>query len=320
MREEDKMRRLNELEKCWQRYNEHSRQVKEEEEAQRAWDMQEREKRIRKREKFLQVLKKRDEELQEKLHEENHQQAEQLKEQADYLEKRKQMVVENEVLKWKKGFQRKQENWSNVVSQHREAMKKRQEKHLEELFDRNHLPSVTTRCTRNFRKFGGSSRPGTMEKSYPPQSTTVRFTTKPRVHFVEASLPNESAMKDGGVRQSRGDNQIISKQEETRPLEGGGGADTSKRGNTADLDHNDSYDIHLERSRKWSKTDSDGIQQSDLSPVLDKNGCAGSKTSLVRDDVSLLSHDVSLLSQQKSTASDLIGRVLDKATVKVADR
>ncbi len=61
-------------------------------------------------------------ELQEKLHEENHQQAEQLKEQADYLEKRKQMVVENEVLKWKKGFQRKQENWSNVVSQHREAM------------------------------------------------------------------------------------------------------------------------------------------------------------------------------------------------------
>ncbi len=61
-------------------------------------------------------------ELQEKLHEENHQQAEQLKEQADYLEKRKQMVVENEVFKWKEGFQRKQENWSNVVSQHREAM------------------------------------------------------------------------------------------------------------------------------------------------------------------------------------------------------
>ncbi len=127
-------------------------------------------------------------------------------------------------------------------------------------------------------------------------------------------------MKDSGVRQSRGDNQIISKPEETRPLEGGGGVDTSKRANTADLDHNDSYDIHLERSRKWSKTDSDGIQQSDLSPVLDKNGCAGSKTSLVQDDVSLLSHNVSLLSQQKSTASDLIGLVLDKATVKVADR
>ena len=103
-------------------------------------------------------------------------------------------------------------------------------------------------------------------------------------------------------------------------MEGGGGANTSKRADTADLDHNDSYDIHLERNRKWSETDCDGIQQSDLSPVLDKNGCAGSKTSLVRDDVSLLSHDVSLLSQQKSTASDLIGLVLDKATVKVADR
>ncbi len=84
----------------------------------------------------------------------------------------------------------------------------------------------------------------------------------------------------------------------------GGGANTSKRAKTR----------HLEKSRKWSKTESDGIKQRnnmDQSPVLDETGCAGSE-SLVRDDVSLLSHDVSLLSQQKSTASDLIGRVLDR--------
>ncbi len=116
-------------------------------------------------------------------------------------------------------------------------------------------------------------------------------------------------MEDGGMIS---DNKLIYEQEEACPLEGGG-ANTSKRANTADLDHKDSYDIHLEKSRKWSKTESDGIKQRnsmDLSPVLDETGCAGSKKILVRDDVSLLSHDVSLLSQQKSTASDLIGCVL----------
>ncbi len=49
------------LEKCWQKYDVHTRQVKEEEEAQKAWDMEEREKRIRRREEFLLVLRKKDE-------------------------------------------------------------------------------------------------------------------------------------------------------------------------------------------------------------------------------------------------------------------
>ncbi len=61
-------------------------------------------------------------ELRAKLHEENKQQAEQLKEKADYLEKRRQITIENEKFKWKESFQRKQENWSHFVSQQREAM------------------------------------------------------------------------------------------------------------------------------------------------------------------------------------------------------
>ncbi len=65
--------------------------------------------------------------------------------------------------------------------------KKRKEKHLEELLKHNNLPSVTTRPNRTFRKFGCSSRPVTTEKSHPPQSTTVRFTAKPTVHFIEVS-------------------------------------------------------------------------------------------------------------------------------------
>ncbi len=49
------------LEKCWQKYDVHTRQVKEEEEAQKAWDMEEREKRLRRREEFFLVLRKKDE-------------------------------------------------------------------------------------------------------------------------------------------------------------------------------------------------------------------------------------------------------------------
>ena len=40
-----------------------------------------------------------------------------------------------------------------------------------------------------------------MEKSYPPQSTTVktRFTTKPRVHFVEVSAVTSILMASWAI-------------------------------------------------------------------------------------------------------------------------
>ena len=61
--------------------------------------------------------------------------------------------------------------------------KKEQEKHIGELLNHSHLPSVTTPTGWVQRK-SGSSRPTSQEKPQTPP-TTVRFTTKPTVHIIE---------------------------------------------------------------------------------------------------------------------------------------
>ena len=133
--------------------------------------------------------------------------------------------------------------------------------------------------------------------------------------------------------------------------EGGRAEEQALEAELLDLDHRDSYDIQVEKRRDSEgsgKMDNEtetleAVEKKssmDLSHVLEQTGCAAaSKTSLGEVSVtSQLEHSVdmasptavsplpagdsvsTLLSQQRSTASDVVSKVLERAVGKYQDQ